>query len=67
MNRPKLSLDVSLDRQDSFEGMEATYRREGLTVGANYMRIDGVNFDVRYFLDFKTIMSVYYLYFSELN
>lgn len=46
MSRPKLTLEVSLGRADSFEGMESTYRREGLTVGADYMRIDGVKVDV---------------------
>jgi hypothetical protein len=35
-----------MDRRDSFDGMEDTYRREGLTVGSDYMRIHGVDFNV---------------------
>jgi hypothetical protein len=42
-----LRLDISMDRRDSFDGMEDTYRREGLTVGSDYMRIHGVDFNVR--------------------
>jgi serine/threonine protein kinase len=44
-----LKLDISI-RDDEFQGMEDTYRREGLTVGSDYMRIHGVDFDmeVRY-------------------
>lgn len=41
-----LRLDISMDRRDSFDGMEDTYRREGLTVGSDYMRIHGVDFNV---------------------
>jgi hypothetical protein len=41
-----LRLDISLGRRDSFDGMEDTYRREGLTVGSDYMRIHGVDFNV---------------------
>ena len=36
-----------MERMDSFDGMEDTYRREGLTVGSDYMRIHGVDFNVR--------------------
>ena len=43
-----LRLDVTPDQVDSFDGMDGTYRREGLTVGSNYMRIHGVYFDVSY-------------------
>ena len=35
-----------MERMDSFDGMEDTYRREGLTVGSDYMRIHGVDFNV---------------------
>lgn len=41
-----LKLDVTSDKHDMFEGMEDTYRREGLTVGSDYMRIYGVDFNV---------------------
>ena len=41
-----LKLDVTPDEFDSFDGMDGTYRREGLTVGSDYMRIHGVYFDV---------------------
>jgi hypothetical protein len=41
-----LRLEISAGR-DSFDGMEDTYRREGLTVGSDYMRIHGVDFNVR--------------------
>jgi hypothetical protein len=41
-----LRLDISIDRVDIFDGMEDTYRKEGLTVGSNYMRIFGVDFNV---------------------
>ena len=44
--RTALRLDVSSDRVDLFDGMEDTYRREGLTVGSDYMRIYGVDFNV---------------------
>lgn len=40
-----LKLDISI-RDDEFQGMEDTYRREGLTVGSDYMRIHGVDFDM---------------------
>jgi hypothetical protein len=43
-----LKLDISIDRVDIFDGMEDTYRKEGLTVGSNYMRIFGVDFNVSY-------------------
>lgn len=42
-----LRLEISMERMDSFDGMEDTYRREGLTVGSDYMRIHGVDFNVR--------------------
>lgn len=35
-----LSLEVSMGKDD-FDGMENTYRREGLTIGADYMRVLG--------------------------
>ena len=41
-----LKLDVISDKIDIFAGMEDTYRREGLTVGSDYMRIYGVDFNV---------------------
>mmetsp|Transcript_7170 Transcript_7170/g.7265 ORF Transcript_7170/g.7265 Transcript_7170/m.7265 type:complete len:95 (-) Transcript_7170:12-296(-) len=41
-----LKLDISIDRVDIFDGMEDTYRKEGLTVGSNYMRIFGVDFNM---------------------
>ena len=53
-----LRLDISLGRRDSFDGMEDTYRREGLTVGSDYMRIHGVDFNVSFdggSITFKTV------------
>lgn len=55
-----LRLDISLGRRDSFDGMEDTYRREGLTVGSDYMRIHGVDFNVSVCGDslaFKTVRN----------
>jgi len=40
-HRPLLSLEVSMGKDDDFADMENTYRREGLTIGADYMRILG--------------------------
>lgn len=37
MNKKFLSLEVSTDRIDSFDGMEGTYRDEGLSVGSDHM------------------------------
>lgn len=53
-----LRLDISMDRRDSFDGMEDTYRREGLTVGSDYMRIHGVDFNVITAAEVLTISEV---------
>lgn len=47
-----------MDRRDSFDGMEDTYRREGLTVGSDYMRIHGVDFNVITAAEVLTIYQV---------
>ena len=41
-----MSVEITDDKADSFDGLEDTYRRGSLTVGSNYMQIDGVDYDV---------------------
>ena len=49
MRKTGLTLEVSMGRDD-FADMDSTYRREGLTIGADYMRILGndINLEVLY-------------------
>jgi hypothetical protein len=46
--RKDLKLDISIEKADSFDGMQDTYRGEGLTVGPDYMRIHGIDFHVSF-------------------
>ena len=39
--KSRLQLEISIDRCDSFDGMEQTYRDEGLSVGPEQLRIQG--------------------------
>ena len=39
-------VEIADDEADSFDGLEETYRRGSLTVGSNYMQIDGVDYNV---------------------
>lgn len=47
MLKSGLNLEINDSMMDTFDGMEDTYRKEGLTVGAEYMRIGGAQFCVR--------------------
>jgi hypothetical protein len=39
-------LEISMGRTDSFDGLESTYRNEGISVGADHMRFFGQEFAV---------------------
>lgn len=39
-------VEITDDDADSFDGLDETYRRGCLTVGSNYMQIDGVDYNV---------------------
>jgi hypothetical protein len=44
--RRDMIVEITDDEADSFDGLDETYRRGSLTVGSNYMQIDGVDYNV---------------------
>lgn len=53
-----MSVVISEDEADSFDGLEDTYRRGSLTVGSNYMQIDGVDYEVSHVIPNQDIIRV---------
>jgi hypothetical protein len=44
--RRDMIVEITDDEAGSFDGLDETYRRGSLTVGSNYMQIDGVDYNV---------------------
>ena len=53
-----MSIVIAKDEGDSFDGLEDTYRRGSLTVGSDYMQIDGVDYEVSHVIPNEDIIRV---------
>ena len=53
-----MSIVITEDKADSFDGLEDTYRRGSLTVGSDYMQIDGVDYEVSHVIPNEDIIRV---------
>ena len=53
-----MSVVITGDEADSYDGLEDTYRRGSLTVGSNYMQIDGVDYEVSHVIPNQDIIRV---------